>query len=118
MSCQSRFAWQALTVTQVGCPRRDASLRFASSDGETTAMRHEPFADLSPTPVEHFKLAYFAAISHVLERVTSSFESREAALAQFPFLTGYRDELAARGVPDSCPLAWWGTALQAWEQAA
>src|SRR5262245_4474794 len=81
-------------------------------------MRHQPFADLPPTPAEHFKLAFFAAISHVLKRVIASFESPDTALAQFPFLAGYRDELAVRGVPEPAPPAWWRAALQAWEKPA
>ena len=49
-------------------------------------MQTIPFADLAPTPVEHFKLYFYAAVLHVIEQTAQSFGSREAAFEHFPFL--------------------------------
>ena len=61
-------------------------------------MQTNPFADLPPTPAEHFKLYFYAAVLHLIEQVSQSFGSREAAFEQFPFLDGYYDELATQGL--------------------
>src|SRR6266571_222995 len=81
-------------------------------------MRTKPFANLPPTPVEHFKLYFYAAVLHLIERVSQSFGSREAAFEQFPFLTGYYDELATQGLGGLASgdlAAWWRDSLHAWE---
>ena len=61
-------------------------------------MQTLPFADLAPTPTEHFKLYFYAAVLHLIEQVSQSFGSREAAFEQFPFLDDYYDELATQGL--------------------
>jgi hypothetical protein len=58
------------------------------------------FADLAPTPAEHFKLYLYSAILVVLNRVFEVYDSPEAAFAQFPFLHGYYEELAADNFQD------------------
>ena len=83
-------------------------------------MQTIPFADLAPTPVEHFKLYFYAAVLHLIEQVSRTFGSREAAFEHFPFLAGYYDELAAQGLEglaegqvEIC----WRDSLRAWEDS-
>jgi len=80
--------------------------------------QHNPFPDLPQTPAEHFKLYFYAAVLHILEQVAQSFESHEAMFEQFPFLVGYHDELASRGLDGQtldAAKVWWHHALDAWE---
>ncbi len=82
-------------------------------------MQTNPFADLPPTPAEHFKLYFYAAVLHLIEQVSQSFGSREAAFEQFPFLDGYYDELATQGLEGLASenlAAWWRDSLHAWEE--
>ena len=79
------------------------------------------FADLACTPPEHFKLYFYAAVLRVVKQCFEVFGSREAAFEQFPFLSGYNAELAARGVDElSCTEAGrrWYDALRDWEKRA
>jgi hypothetical protein len=79
------------------------------------------FAGLPPTPAEHFRLYFFGAVLHVLGQVFQSFGSREAVFEQFPFLAGYQNELALRGLEGLTPAeasARWQNALYAWETTA
>lgn len=81
-------------------------------------MQTIPFAELAPTPVEHFKLYFYAAVLHVIEQASSTFGSREAAFEHFPFLEGYYDELAAQGLDGLATgkmEAWWRDSLRIWE---
>jgi hypothetical protein len=80
-----------------------------------------PFADLPPTPAQHFRLYYFGAVLHLLEQLSLALGSRAAAPEQFPFLAGYEAELAGLGLEGLGPAkasAWWQAALEAWESAA
>lgn len=61
-------------------------------------MQQNPFADLPPTATEHFKLYFYAAVLHLVQQVSLSLGSHEAAFEQFPFLGGYYDELAKQGL--------------------
>ena len=61
-------------------------------------MSSHPFATLPPTPAVHFKLYFYAAVLRLIEHVTQALGSFAATFEQFPFLTGYRDELAAHGL--------------------
>ena len=82
-------------------------------------MQMNPFADLPPTPAEHFKLYFYAAVLHLIEQVSQLLGSGEAAFEQFPFLDGYYDELATQGLEGlaSDDLAtWWRDSLYAWEE--
>lgn len=78
-----------------------------------------PFANLPPTPATHFKLYLYGAITHVLEQLFLAFGSPQAAYQQFPFLSGYADELAACGLSlqtTTGASTWWRDALAAWEE--
>ncbi len=80
-----------------------------------------PFADLPPTPQNHFKLYFFGAVLRLLDQVAQSFGSRDAALEEFPFLAGYVEELAERGMEDLAgddATLWWSDALDGWEAIA
>jgi hypothetical protein len=82
-------------------------------------MSERSFADLPATAAEHFKLHFYAAVLHVIGQVSKSLGSPEVVLQQFPFLGGYYDELAARGVDrvtESEARAWWCNALREWER--
>src|SRR5947209_15723918 len=85
---------------------------------ERHTMQTLPFADLAPTPTEHFKLYFYAAVLHVIEQASHSFGSREAAFEHFPFLEGYYDELATQGLEGLAMgklETWWHDALHIWE---
>jgi len=73
------------------------------------------FDELPRTASHHFRLYYFASVSHVIGQVTAAFPSPEAAFSEFPFLIGYQDELSRRGVPDR-DRHWWRRAIDAWER--
>lgn len=80
--------------------------------------RTNPFADLRPTPANHFKLCFFLAVLNAIQQVSRSMGSFGSAFAQFPFLAGYNNELAERGLAgmsatEACD--WWTDALGAWE---
>jgi ATPase family associated with various cellular activities (AAA) len=74
------------------------------------------FDDLQRLPANHFRLYYFAAVAHVIREVTAIFPDAEAAFHEFPFLIGYRDELARRGAGDDP--RFWETAIANWEKSA
>lgn len=84
-------------------------------------MADHPFAHFVPSPLEHFKLYFYAGVLKVLEQVFQILGTREAAFERFPFLAGYNDELAAGGLDgltsgEAC--VWWLDALGAWEENA
>jgi ATPase family associated with various cellular activities (AAA) len=77
------------------------------------------FTAVPKTPAGHQRLHFYAAVARVIELVIEALGSREAAIAQFPFLAGYADELG-RGGPavtagESSGAAW-AAALQRWEE--
>ncbi len=77
-----------------------------------------PFAHLPPTPAEHFKLYFYAAVLDLLDHVTLLFDSQEAMLQKFPFLMGYQDQLAACGLEGKSIAdgkQWWQKNLLEWE---
>ena len=81
-------------------------------------VSRQPFADLPASAAIHFNLYFYGAVLHLLEHTARMSESRAAMLAQFPFLAGYEEELAARGVDErreGAGAAWWQKAIQAWE---
>jgi len=82
-------------------------------------MSKHPFAKLPPTPAVHFKLYFYAAVLRLIEHFTHALGSLAATFEQFPFLTGYSDELAAHGL-NGLPLdgatRWWCDTLYAWEE--
>jgi hypothetical protein len=75
-----------------------------------------PFDDLARTPAHHFRLYYFASVAHVIREVTTLFPSAEEAFKEFPFLVGYRDEIARRGADQG--QRWWRDAIASWEKTA
>lgn len=79
------------------------------------------FDGLAHTPHQHFTLYFYAALLRVLEHSTAHFGSAEAADERLPFLAGYFEEIAARGL-DSMSFAdahaRWRAAIDAWERAA
>jgi hypothetical protein len=68
-------------------------------------------------PSEHFKLRLYAAVEHLLERLTDAFGSTAAAIEHFPFLAGYRDELQF-AMENNCALEQWREVLARWEASA
>jgi ATPase family associated with various cellular activities (AAA) len=81
-------------------------------------MQTNVFADLPPTPAEHFKLYFYAAVLHVIVQASQSLGSRETAFEHFPFLEGYYDELATQGLEGLAEgklEVWWRDTLRAWE---
>jgi ATPase family protein associated with various cellular activities (AAA) len=82
-------------------------------------MQHISFADRATTPAEHFKLYFYATVLHLSVQVGQSFGSYQAMFEQFPFLTGYYDELTVYGVDEtSVSEEQWRAALYTWEQDA
>lgn len=82
--------------------------------------RPNPFADLRPTPANHFKLCFYRAVLNAIQQVARCLGSFDAAFSQFPFLAGYNNELAERGLAgmpakDAC--LWWTESLDQWEAA-
>ncbi len=76
------------------------------------------FTHLPPTPAEHFKLYFYAAVLDLLDHVTRLFNSNEAAMKEFPFLAGYQDQLAGCGLEGKSieeGKQWWRDALAEWE---
>ena len=84
-------------------------------------MTKNPFNDLPPTPGEHFKMFFYAAVLNLLHHVTRVFDSQAAAFEQFPFLAGYNNELAHSGLAGANSaeaLSWWLDSLRDWEAKA
>ena len=48
-------------------------------------MRKNLFADLEPTPAEHFKLFFYGAVLSLFHHIVQVFGSSEAAFKEFPF---------------------------------
>jgi hypothetical protein len=79
------------------------------------------FGDLQQNPANHFKLCFYLAVLHAIQRLSRGAGSWEKAAAQFPFLSGYATELAERDPvavtgDDAC--ARWSAALSGWESTA
>src|SRR5207237_39107 len=73
-----------------------------------------------PTPAVHFKLYFYAAVLQLIEHLTHVLGSFTATCEQFPFLTGYSDELAAHGLHGLTlhgAAQRWREAVYAWEAA-
>lgn len=84
-------------------------------------MSANPFTDLQPTPTEHFRLCFYAAVLNLIHHVSQLYGSSEAAFEQFPFLVGYNNELAdagLAGVRSDEAIAWWLDSLRTWEEKA
>lgn len=79
------------------------------------------FVEAPATPVEHFKLYFYAAVVRVIGEIATLLGSPETAFNQFPFLGGYYQEFA-RYTPENSDWQgfgdWWRDSLLAWEQTA
>lgn len=72
-----------------------------------------PFSAVPHTATDHFRLALFGVIAHLIEACTDG--DRASALESYPFLQDYADELAAL-IKHSEPTSMqWRVALTAWE---
>ena len=79
------------------------------------------FVEASPSPIEHFKLYFYAAVLHVIGEIATLLGSQEEAFRQFPFLSGYYDQFARYAPADSTWREfsdWWRDALLTWEETA
>ena len=79
------------------------------------------FAEVQPSPVEHFKLYFYAAVLHVVGEIAAMLGSQETAFKQFPFLSGYYQQFARYAPENSNWRAfadWWRDSLLAWEETA
>jgi len=82
------------------------------------AQRH-PFEDVPRTPEQHFNLCFYGAVLQVIRSVSSALDSWEAAFERFPFLAGYNNELAARGLEGMAAgegERWWWNSVGNWER--
>jgi hypothetical protein len=79
------------------------------------------FEELSPSPAVHFRLHFYAAVSHLIDQISETIGALETAFELFPFLVGYNNELAkyhlAGGSGQSASVAW-ANALRDWEANA
>jgi hypothetical protein len=83
-------------------------------------MRGNPFDDLPRTAASHFKLYFFAAVSHVIQELLLCPEVNEESVAKFSFLRGYLEEITDRepdGLSASETSDWWRTTLVDWEES-
>lgn len=81
-------------------------------------MQDNPFSDLQASPAEHFRLCFYGAVLNLIGNLTRSLGSFEEVFKRFPFLAGYSDEIAARGVAGlsvESAGGWWNDAIGAWE---
>lgn len=81
-------------------------------------MERNPFMDLEVTPRDHFNVCFYGAVLHLIGSLTRSMESFEEVFKQFPFLAGYSEEIAARGVAGLSVVEaedWWRKSVAAWE---
>jgi hypothetical protein len=110
-----------LIAIRVGFPPQVGSSPLIMFEQVEHLAAPNVFADVPPTPAAHFKLYFYAAVLHVIRQVAALSGSVEAALRQFPFLSGYCAELDGRlagrsSALDECDL--WRDALLAWEKTA
>src|SRR6266480_4161471 len=78
-----------------------------------------PFDNWPRTPEAHFRLYFFAAVSHLFHRLEETFESQEAVLSEWPFLAGYFRELSGHEPAEAnveTAADWWEKILTGWEE--
>lgn len=83
-----------------------------------TEMLSTLFANLKPTPAEHFKMFFYAAVLNLFHHTTQVFGSSEAVFQQFPFFSGYSNELAnsgLAGLSSDEAMTLWLDSLRDWE---
>jgi hypothetical protein len=81
-------------------------------------IKKTPFDHWPRTPAAHFRLYFFAAISHLLRQLNEIYNAPEKVATDFPFLAGYANELAHDepkhlDAPDM--QRWWHEILSSWE---
>jgi hypothetical protein len=82
-------------------------------------MGNSPFEHLPPLSSEHFKLYFYAAVLHIMEQASHSFDSFEKMLEEFPFLVEYNNELAGHGLEGlsrDASYGHWRDGLLEWEK--
>ncbi|HEY3500583.1 MAG TPA: ATP-binding protein [Polyangiaceae bacterium] len=81
-------------------------------------MSETPTTDEGPGVLEHFRLHVLAAVAQVVETAGRALGSHEGLLEQFPFLSGYLDELDELGAlpADGSPIDW-ATTLGVFQQS-
>ena len=82
-------------------------------NAQFTPIAEYPFSNVPHTAMEHFRLALFGVVAHLIETCVDG--DRAAALETYPFLADYVDELATRLGYSDPSSAQWRTALIAWE---
>ena len=78
------------------------------------------FAALPATPLNHFRLHFYAAVSHVFAAAARA-SDMEPIAESLQALSGYDDQLRACGVPAlpaTATRAWWHDVIAAWEREA
>jgi ATPase family associated with various cellular activities (AAA) len=83
------------------------------------AVRNDPFDNLPRNAATHFQLYFYATIHRLIEQCVPQFGSLEAAFEHFPFLLGYYNELAAKGLDRLSAYEaseWWAHSLEDWEE--
>lgn len=78
-----------------------------------------PFGDWQRTPAAHFRLYFFAAVSHLLHQLNLSLGSSKKTFEQYPFLAGYafeRDKYEPAGLDAGSAGSWWQKILEDWER--
>jgi hypothetical protein len=78
-----------------------------------------PFATLPRSAATHFKLCFLAAVLHVLDQLSRNLGSLDDALAQFPFLGDYLEEIERLGcaqAPSAAATEEWIGTLRRWER--
>ena len=85
-------------------------------------MRVTPnISDTNRTPEEHFKLYFLATVARVIRQCARALGTYEGCFDEYPFLSGYNDELAEYEPPEvSSENAgeWWAGAIDGWEKKA
>ncbi len=71
-----------------------------------------PLRDLPASPAGHFKLYLLATTFHLIEQAAASSDSPAALLEQFPFLTGYLEEIP---VPEERGPDFWSQLISTFE---
>ena len=81
-------------------------------------IKKTPFDSWPRTAPSHFRLYFFAAISHLLHQLNEIYKAPEQLAGDFPFLEGYANELKRDEPQDlDSPRArkWWHENISSWE---
>jgi hypothetical protein len=81
-------------------------------------LKKIPFDSWPRTAPAHFRLYFFAAISHLLHHLNELYKAPEQLAAAFPFLDGYASELKRdepKDLDSQGARKWWRETLSLWE---